>query len=166
MSAQILFHLALNMERKSMLQQTWNFTTILSMAITDGEEMTMFQTHDMWRGDISILICFVRVVSSDSTLCCERKLGHDVANLVRWLRALGLLSCCSCLVCLILYGRCWNRLPNLMLRILQLTALIPLSLIIPFLLLTGSTPRSWACLFVNVVSNGGSLFDSRIELFI
>ena len=48
--------------RQSVLQEGAHFSTIGAMSITDREEMTMTKSHDVWVGNVSILVYLVRVV--------------------------------------------------------------------------------------------------------
>lgn len=67
MRAQVLLHLILHVERKSVLQETADFSAVLSVAITDREEVAVLETHDVGRGDVGVLICFVRIMSCDTS---------------------------------------------------------------------------------------------------
>ena len=58
------------------------------MAVTNGEEVTMFQTHNVWRCNIRILICFIGIMSRNTTLRSKWEFGYNVANFVwfwKWL---------------------------------------------------------------------------------
>ena len=44
--------------------------------------MAMLEAHDMWRGDVSVLIRFIRVVGGDSSLRRERKLCYYITYLL------------------------------------------------------------------------------------
>ena len=68
---QVLLHLVLDMEWKSVLQETTHFPAILAVAIAHRKEVAMLQAHYVRRCDVGILICFVRVVRSNSSLGSE-----------------------------------------------------------------------------------------------
>ena len=63
-----------------MLKQTADLSAILAVTIAHREEMTVLQAHDMRGCDVSILVCFVRVVSSNSSLGGKREFSDNVAN--------------------------------------------------------------------------------------
>ena len=81
MSAQMLFHLVLDVERQTMLEKAADLPSIGPMAIADRKEMAMLQPHDVRRGDVCILICFVGIVGCDSALGREGELGNDIRYL-------------------------------------------------------------------------------------
>lgn len=70
------------MEWQPVLEQSTHFSSILAVAITNWEEVAVLQTHDVGRGDVSILVGFVWIVRSYTSLCREGELGHHVAYLV------------------------------------------------------------------------------------
>lgn len=88
---QVLLHLGLHMEWKSVLQEPTHFSAVLAVAIADGEEVTMLEPKNVGRRDVGILVCLVGVVWSDTSLGCERELGDNIANLVG-------LGHCDCLL--------------------------------------------------------------------
>ena len=90
---QTLLEVLLNLERQSVLEQTRNFLSIVSMAITDGEEVTVTQIEHVWIGQVCILIDLVRIVSRYASLRCERELRHDVVHRVRISLATTCLFC-------------------------------------------------------------------------
>ena len=79
---QTLLEVLLNLERQSVLEQTRNFLSIVTMAITDGEEVTVTQIEHVWIGQVCILIDLIRIVSRNTSLRCERELRHDVVHRV------------------------------------------------------------------------------------
>ena len=94
--------------------------------------MAMFKAHDVGRSDICILVCFIRVVSCYSSLCCEGELGDHVTNFV------GGLARFSCSSLLLLF------LGNLLLRgfgLYSLRALSHLAKVIGLLILAGAASR-------------------------
>ena len=81
MFSECLFQMLINLERKTMLQKSRDILSIVPMAITYGEEMTVSEVQHMWVGQICILIYLVWVVSGNSSLCGERELCNDVVDL-------------------------------------------------------------------------------------
>jgi hypothetical protein len=69
------------MEGESVLQKPTDFSSVFTVAVTYREEMAVFETHNMWRGDVSVLIRLSRVMRSDSSFGREGELGHNVADL-------------------------------------------------------------------------------------
>ena len=51
------------------------------MTITHREEMTMAKAHNMWRGDVGILVNLERVMWRNATFCREWKFSYDVGDL-------------------------------------------------------------------------------------
>ena len=61
----------LNLERKSVLKQTGDILTIVTVTITDREEMTMSQIEHVRIRQVCILVHFIWVMSCDSSFSCE-----------------------------------------------------------------------------------------------
>ena len=80
---QTFFEVLFNLEGQPVLEQTRHFLSIVSMAITDREEVTVTQIEHVWIGQVCILIYLVRIVSRYASLRCERELRHDVMHRVR-----------------------------------------------------------------------------------
>lgn len=85
-----------------MLQKTADFSAVLTVAITDGEEVAMLEAHYVGRGDVRVLVCFVWVVSCYATFCCKRKFGYNIADFTDGLLHLYVLWRCF-------LDRAWNR---------------------------------------------------------
>ena len=67
MFSESLFQMLINLERKTMLQKSRDILSVVPMAITYREEMTVSEVQHMWVGQICILIYLVWIVSSDSS---------------------------------------------------------------------------------------------------
>ena len=63
-----------------MLHKPRNFLPIVSMTITDGEEMTMSQIQHVRIGQVCILVYFVGVVRCNSSLRRKGELSHHVVD--------------------------------------------------------------------------------------
>ena len=87
-ATKLLLHLVLHVEGQPVLEETADLAAILTVTIADGEEVAMFQAHDVRGRDVRILIRLVRVVRRYTALGRERELRHHVAYLV--LLGLGL----------------------------------------------------------------------------
>jgi hypothetical protein len=66
--AKLLLHMVFDMKGQPVLQQTTHFATILSVSVTNREELAVLQTHYMRGSDVRILIHFVRIMSCDTSL--------------------------------------------------------------------------------------------------
>lgn len=62
---------------------------IVTVSITDTEEVTMAKLEDMRVRNIRILVLFVWVVHRYTSFCCKWKLSYDVLNLL-WLQCVSL----------------------------------------------------------------------------
>ena len=78
----LLLHLVLNVERKSVFQQSAYLSTVLAVAIANREEVTVFQAHYVWRGYVRILVYFVRIMSSYTSFRCERELCNHITYFI------------------------------------------------------------------------------------
>lgn len=47
MCSQVLLHLVLDMEGESVLEETTYLSAVLAVAITDGKEVTVLESHDV-----------------------------------------------------------------------------------------------------------------------
>lgn len=81
-TAELLLHIVLHVERQSMLEEARDLATILTMAIAHAEEVAVLEAHDVRRRNIRILVSLVRVMRRDTALSSERELCHNVADLV------------------------------------------------------------------------------------
>ena len=54
--------IALDIHGKAMLEQRTDFTAIRAMTITDREEMTVFESHNVRVSDVSVLVHLVRIM--------------------------------------------------------------------------------------------------------
>ena len=57
-----------------MLEKPWNFLSIVTVAVTHWEKVTVTQVEHVRISQVGILVNFVRVVCRDTTLCRKRKL--------------------------------------------------------------------------------------------
>ena len=76
-----------------MLKETTDFSSVLAVAVADGEEVAVLQAHDVRRGDIGVLVRLVGVVGCNTSFGSKGEFGDYVADLVlrRWIgRRLGL----------------------------------------------------------------------------
>lgn len=90
MGSEVFLHESFDVEWQSMLQETTYLSSVLAMTVANREKVTMFQTHNVGRCYVGILVCFIRVVSGDATLGSEWELGYNVANFITFLgRLLG-----------------------------------------------------------------------------
>ena len=88
MALKSLLHNVFDVERQSVLEEARDFAAVLTVAVTDGEEVAVLEAEHVGGGDVRILISLVRVMRSDTTLCGEGEFRHHVAySLSLWLRA-------------------------------------------------------------------------------
>lgn len=52
------------------------------MAVTDREEVAVAEAHNVWVGQVRVLIHFKRVMRGDAALGRERELSDDVGQLL------------------------------------------------------------------------------------
>lgn len=90
MILQALLQVLLNLEGQTMLEQARDFLTIVSMAITDREEVAVAQVEHVRVSQVGVLVDFIRIMRCDSSLRREGEFGDYVVNRV-WV------SCCSLL---------------------------------------------------------------------
>lgn len=67
MRPQLFLHTVLNMEWESVLQQPTDFPSVFTMAVTHREKMAVLEPHNMWRSNVSVLICLSWVMRGDSS---------------------------------------------------------------------------------------------------
>jgi len=101
--SKVFLHLIFNVEWQPVLEEAADFSTILSVAIANWEKVTMFESHNVWRGDIGILICFIWVMSSNATFRGEGELCYNVAYFSNFvaLRSSRFLRC---------WWTCWSSI--------------------------------------------------------
>ena len=98
-----------------MLKQSRHFSSILSVAIAYREEVAMLEPHDVRRGDISILICLVWIMSCNTTLRSKTKFSYHITYfafrgfLCSLLVSTGLIRSCPAIIILISLSR-WGRI--------------------------------------------------------
>lgn len=83
--------------------------------------MTVLQAHDVWRGDVGVLVCLVGVVGRDATLGRKRELGDNVADLVLGglLLVFGLRRLIGSGTAPIVISSCWRAIVLLLSFLLQ-----------------------------------------------
>ena len=70
----------LDLERQSVLEEAGDVLAVVTVAVADGEEMTVSQVEHVGVREIRVLIHFVGVVGCDASLGGERELGNDIVN--------------------------------------------------------------------------------------
>ena len=63
-----------------MLQEPTDLVAVVTVAITNGEEVTVAQLEDVWVRQVSVLVLLVRVVHGYAALSGKAKLGHNVKD--------------------------------------------------------------------------------------
>lgn len=63
MLCEVRLQVVLDVQRQTMFQEGADLTTVGTMAITDREEVAMFEAHDVRISYVGVLIHFVRIVS-------------------------------------------------------------------------------------------------------
>ena len=85
---QALLQVLFNLEGQTMLKQSRDFLAVVSVTVTNGEEVAVAQIKHVRVSQVGVLIHFVGVVCCDASLRREGKLGDDVVDRIR-------VSCCS-----------------------------------------------------------------------
>ena len=65
-----------------MFQEGADISTIRTVTVTNWEEMTMLEAHDMRVCNVSVLVDLVRIVWWNTPLSCKRELRDYVNNLL------------------------------------------------------------------------------------
>ena len=74
MISKLQFEIVFHEHRQTVLQKRADLTAIRSMPIAHGEEMTMFESHDVRICNIGVLVHLIGVVCRNSSFRREREL--------------------------------------------------------------------------------------------
>lgn len=91
------FEVFFDLERQSVLEKSRNFLSIVTVAVTHWEKVTVAQVEHVGISQVGILVHFVRVVRRDTALCGKGKLSDYIVY--RWWVTFFLVWWCCCLSC-------------------------------------------------------------------